>query len=181
MAFHLPLRPSIPDSLPRYVAFSGGSRARRPVHPCCRRQGFRRLPGPALSSPFGAGRQRSEVPERRRGLGTGDSIEVCPQCTVRPVQALSLRLSQRGLTLFSRCAPRPDPYCPGSFNCPRPLCHLIVPDPSVTPSVARGLNSLPEAIPNPEFPPPPLLPRGCQLDFQNQLASTCTIKRPGPY
>ena len=55
---------------------------------------------------------------------------------------------------------------------------LIVPDPAVTPSVARGLNSLPEAIPNPGFPPPPLLSRRCQLDFQCQPASTCRIKRP---
>ena len=55
---------------------------------------------------------------------------------------------------------------------------LIVPDPSVTPSAARGLNSLPNTIPNSGFHPPPELPRGSQLDLQRQPASACKIKRP---
>ena len=80
--------------------------------------------------------------------------------------------------------PNHPPLIPGSVNCPRPLCH---PDPplsprphSVTPSAARGLNSLPNAIPNSEFPPPPQLPQGCQLDLRVRPAATRKIEKPSP-
>ena len=58
----------------------------------------------------------------------------------------------------------------GPFNSSRP--------PSVTPSVARGLNSLPNPIPNSGSHPPPQLPHGCHLPHQHQSGSTWTIKRP---
>ena len=78
--------------------------------------------------------------------------------------------------------PNHPPLIPGSVNCPRPPDPPTPrpPDPSVTPSAARGLNSLPNAIPNPEFPPPPQLPRGCQLDLRVRPAATRKIEKPSP-